>query len=220
MNARVILFSLGSATAVYLSGCCSLDDAFEPRRSAPAPAPKKPLAQANSPALKQPQTVDPQSTTDSIAATGTAATSTPRANAPNVSRLNQLDSEELAIRNNRGLTPIERNQQLQKIWKEQLEARAGVQSKDPSYSQQKPASQIAPASPSHAVPPVPHPAAQQPAPSVASAPKADEPKYAIKMPGKSGIIKSPYDGKLLDATGVPPGTEVKDPSSGKIMLVP
>lgn len=220
MNARVILFSLGSATAVYLSGCCSLDDAFEPRRSAPAPTPNKPLAQANSPALKQPQTVVPQPTPDSNAGTGTTAASTPKSNAPNASRLIQLDSEELAIRNNRGLSTTERNQQLQRVWKEQLEARAGIQSKDPSDSQQKPASQIAPAPSSRAVPPVPHPATQQPASSVASAPKADEPKYAIKMPGKSGIIKSPYDGKLLDATGVPPGTEVKDPSSGKIMLVP
>lgn len=220
MNARVILFSLGSATAVYLSGCCSLDDAFEPRKSAPSQAPKKPLAQANSPALKQPQSVDPQSTTDSIAAIGASVTSTRGQTAPNTSRLNQLDSEELSIRNNRALSTVERNQQLQRIWKEQLDARAGIQSKDTSSSQQRPASQIAPASPSQTVPPIPHTPSQQPAPSVASAPKADEPKYAIKMPGKSGIIKSPYDGKLLDATGVPPGTEVKDPSSGKIMLVP
>ena len=63
--------------------------------------------------------------------------------------------------------------------------------------------------------PVPAPAPQPVAP-----PKPAAPEYAKRVPGKPNWIKSPYDGKILDATGFPPGTEVRDPQSGKIMLVP
>jgi len=72
------------------------------------------------------------------------------------------------------------------------------------------------------------PASQQPAPlpdpvpqsPSAPQPKAAAPEYAKRVPGKPNWIRSPYDGKILDATGFPPGTEVRDPQSGKIMLVP
>ena len=80
---------------------------------------------------------------------------------------------------------------------------------DPAPTPQ-PAPQPAPA-------PAPTPA---PAPAPAPAPKAAPPEYAKRVPGKPNWIKSPYDGKILDATGFPPGTEVRDPISGKIMLVP
>jgi hypothetical protein len=46
--------------------------------------------------------------------------------------------------------------------------------------------------------------------------------YAKAVPGKPGFVFSPYDGKggYIDVRGFPPGTEVKDPYSGKSFLVP
>jgi len=46
--------------------------------------------------------------------------------------------------------------------------------------------------------------------------------YAKPVPGKPGFVFSPYDGKggYIDVRGFPPGTEVKDPYSGKSFLVP
>jgi hypothetical protein len=67
--------------------------------------------------------------------------------------------------------------------------------------------------------PDPVPPQQAPAPPPAP-PKPAAPEYAKRVPGKPNWIRSPYDGKILDATGFPPGTEVKDPQTGKIMLVP
>lgn len=68
--------------------------------------------------------------------------------------------------------------------------------------------------------PDPVPQQQAPAPPPPAPPKPAAPEYAKRVPGKPNWIKSPYDGKILDATGFPPGTEVKDPQTGKIMLVP
>jgi hypothetical protein len=59
-----------------------------------------------------------------------------------------------------------------------------------------------------------------PSPQPPPQPKPAAPEVAKRVPGKPNWIKSPYDGKILDATGFPPGTEVRDPQSGKIMLVP
>ena len=46
--------------------------------------------------------------------------------------------------------------------------------------------------------------------------------YAKAVPGKPGFVYSPYDGNkgYIDVRGFPPGTEVKDPYSGKSFLVP
>jgi hypothetical protein len=51
-------------------------------------------------------------------------------------------------------------------------------------------------------------------------PKTEEPKLAVKVPGQNGWIQSPYDGKILDASGFPSGSLVRDPSSRKVMRVP
>ncbi len=45
--------------------------------------------------------------------------------------------------------------------------------------------------------------------------------YASPVPGKPGFVYSPYDKKfVIDVRGVPPGTEVNDPNTGKAFRVP
>jgi hypothetical protein len=49
------------------------------------------------------------------------------------------------------------------------------------------------------------------------------PEYGIKIEGKTGYVKSPYDGqgRPIDVRGLPPGTEVEDPyTPGRTLLVP
>ena len=75
------------------------------------------------------------------------------------------------------------------------------------------------------------PMSTPPPPQVASTPpptaapqtkvaKGDYP-YGIPVPGKPHLVESPYSpGKYIDVEGFPPGTEVKDPYTDKIFLVP
>ena len=73
------------------------------------------------------------------------------------------------------------------------------------------------------------PSSSPPAETVASPPptaaptkvaKGDYP-YGIPVPGKPHLVESPYSpGKYIDVEGFPPGTEVKDPYTDKIFLVP
>jgi hypothetical protein len=61
-----------------------------------------------------------------------------------------------------------------------------------------------------------------PAPPAAptKAAKGDHP-YGIPVPGKPHVVESPFSpGKYVDVEGFPPGTEVKDPYTGKVFLVP
>lgn len=45
--------------------------------------------------------------------------------------------------------------------------------------------------------------------------------YGTPVPGKAGFVESPFSSAgYVDVRGFPPGTEVKDPYSGKIFLVP
>jgi hypothetical protein len=63
-----------------------------------------------------------------------------------------------------------------------------------------------------------------------SKPKAPEvtptpepaPQYGAVVPGKPGFVTSPYapSNGYVDVRGFPKDTEVKDPYSGKIFLVP
>jgi hypothetical protein len=44
---------------------------------------------------------------------------------------------------------------------------------------------------------------------------------ASSVEGKPGFVKSPFGGSgIVDVRGYPPGTEVKDPYTGKVFLVP
>ena len=51
--------------------------------------------------------------------------------------------------------------------------------------------------------------------------KGDLP-YGIPVPGKQGLVTSPFspDSGYIDVRGFPPGTEVKDPYTGKSFLTP
>lgn len=67
--------------------------------------------------------------------------------------------------------------------------------------------------------------AQENAPPTASTPSAKVAKgdypYGIPVPGKPHVVESPFSpGKYIDVEGFPPGTEVKDPYTGKIFRVP
>ena len=57
-----------------------------------------------------------------------------------------------------------------------------------------------------------------PAPNV----PVGSPEYGKPVPGKPGFVTSPYApaAGYVDVRGFPPGTEVKDPYTGKIFLVP
>ena len=61
-----------------------------------------------------------------------------------------------------------------------------------------------------------------PSAATATPQPADEPLYAKAVPGKPGFVISPYEpGRgYIDVRGFAPGTQVKDPYSNKIFLVP
>ena len=59
--------------------------------------------------------------------------------------------------------------------------------------------------------------------SCAAADKSRKGRLSVRIPvpGKPHLVESPYSpGKYIDVEGFPPGTEVKDPYTDKIFLVP
>lgn len=59
-------------------------------------------------------------------------------------------------------------------------------------------------------------------PPPAAAPTTHDLPYGTPVPGKPGFVTSPHSPSAgyVDVRGFPPGTEVKDPYSGKTFLVP
>lgn len=53
-------------------------------------------------------------------------------------------------------------------------------------------------------------------------PSGPPPAYGTPVTGRPGFVTSPYAPTqgYIDVRGFPPGTEVKDPYSGKMFLVP
>jgi hypothetical protein len=89
---------------------------------------------------------------------------------------------------------------------------------------QQPFNPNGPVQPMGTPPPPPPQVASTPPPTAAppqtKVAKGDYP-YGIPVPGKPHLVESPYSpGKYIDVEGFPPGTEVKDPYTDKIFLVP
>ena len=82
------------------------------------------------------------------------------------------------------------------------------------------------ASPKPSLGPSPGPPDEHNVPTASAAPeakggKADVP-YAIPVPGKQGFVTSPFapDSGYIDVHQFPPGTDVKDPFTGKVFRTP
>jgi hypothetical protein len=88
---------------------------------------------------------------------------------------------------------------------------------------QQPFDETAQAPPTTTTPPVdtaPTEPTSAPAPTAPPTAKGDYP-YGVPVPGKPGFVRSPYSpDKMTDVRGYAPGTEVKDPYTQKIFLVP
>jgi len=86
--------------------------------------------------------------------------------------------------------------------------------------QQQPFNPNGPVQPTGTPPAETAPSSSPPPAAPTKVAKGDYP-YGVPVPGKPHLVESPYSpGKYIDVEGFPPGTEVKDPYTDKIFLVP
>jgi hypothetical protein len=99
-------------------------------------------------------------------------------------------------------------------------AQQGQYPPQPQPFPQDPGTQPAPAPAPPDAAPTDAPPAPAPTAAATQAAKGDYP-YAVPVAGKPGFVRSPYSpDKMTDVRGYAPGTEVKDPYTQKIFLVP
>ena len=108
-------------------------------------------------------------------------------------------------------------------------SRPRTRSSSRKQNKETPSSDASDASNSQTLPtPTPVPAAPNPsnvrvAKAIATTkhPKSDVP-YGIPVPGRQGLVTSPFapDSGYIDVRSFPPGTEVRDPYTGKSFLTP
>src|SRR4051794_33862732 len=103
----------------------------------------------------------------------------------------------------------------------QVPARTGQVPPQQYPPQQQPFDPNGPAQPDNAAAGAPDTAGAPPQPAgPTKVAKGDYP-YGIPVPNKPHLVESPYSpGKYVDVEGFAPGTEVKDPYTQKIFLVP
>lgn len=69
--------------------------------------------------------------------------------------------------------------------------------------------------------PSPSPSLSPTPPSAPPPPLSRDLPYGIPVPGKRGLVRSPWSEQgFVDVSGMPPGIEAKCPYSGKVFLVP
>ncbi len=117
----------------------------------------------------------------------------------------------------------QRNEQKEKA---APSARFGYPGDTPNPEPEAPVERHDQTSITETAPPEPTPppvvAVVKPTPPPAPPVEKAENKMGIVVPGKQGFVKSPYspESGLVDVRGYPPNTEVRDPYTGKIFLVP
>jgi hypothetical protein len=136
--------------------------------------------------------------------------------APNIGQAGPFDDFFKSIRNSFARpTPKPRTPQPRRSSPKQSNETPQSDASDTSNNQTSPSPTPAPA------PPNPNNVRVAKATAARTNRKDDLP-YGIPVPGKQGLVTSPFspDSGYIDVRSFPPGTEVKDPYTGKTFLTP
>ena len=136
--------------------------------------------------------------------------------APNIGQAGPFDDFFKSIRNSFARpTPKPRTPQPRRSSPKQSNETPPSNASDTSNNQTSPSPTPAPA------PPNPNNVRVAKA-TAARRNRKDDLPYGIPVPGKQGLVTSPFspDSGYIDVRSFPPGTEVKDPYTGKSFLTP